>query len=412
MRATRILLTAVATACAISLFTAQETRAFNRESYMELSANKGQPIDEDSVYHIVEKMPEFPGGMNALTDYIKAETKKHYPKSYLKNYIESVCYVNFVVGKDGRLKSINLQHNTRSKYKDFEKEALKIVKNMPLWIPGEQNGTKVNVLYTVPVSFRLPDETGGLIYYYKNLDKAPTFPGGEESLAAYITRNGRYPKSAGKESVKFGRTAIEFIIEKSGCVSNANVTISSRNKRLDEEAVRLVNEMPLWAAGTKDGEAVRTLQRIDIEFIEAGSEKPFAVVRGREDEKENAKNISGSIVGTWQLCQMQQGENGKPKISPLPALKIMNPDGTYMGLFTHSNLSQGKVAQHGRYEIANDSVYYEKITTHMNKKMEGTKSVMKYTFLNKEKSFMRIDYTNDTQEWPSTEFWIRITPLK
>lgn len=379
---------------------------------MGLLVDDKNPTDEDYVHEVVEKMPEFPGGVHALRDYIKAETKKHYPKSYLKNYIQSVCYVNFVVGKDGKLKNINLQRSTQEGYKNFEKEAIKIVKNMPLWVPGEQDGKKVNVLQTLPIFFRLPDEIGGLIYYYKNTDKAPAFPGGEEALAAYITRNGRYPKSAGKESVKFGKTTIEFIIEKNGCVSNAEITISSRNKRLDEEAVRLVSEMPLWSAGTKDGEPVRTLQRIDIEFIEAGSEKPYAVVRGREDEKENAKNISSPIVGTWQLCQVQQGENGKPQIKPAPVLKIMNPDGTYMGLFTHSNLSQGKVSQHGRYEIASDSVYYENITTHMNKKIEGTKSVMKYTFLNKEKSFMKIEYTNDIIEWPSAEFWIKIAPLK
>ena len=106
--------------------------------------------EENKVFDVVEQMPSFPGGQAALMNYLNSNIK--YPVIAEENGIQGRVVVQFVVGKDGSISNV---HVVKSVDPSLDKEAVRVVKNMPKWIPGKQNGQSVTVRYTLPVTFRL-----------------------------------------------------------------------------------------------------------------------------------------------------------------------------------------------------------------------------------------------------------------
>lgn len=95
----------------------------------------------------VEQMPMFPGGQKALMEYLAANVR--YPE---ETCAQGRVVVTFVVEKDGSITDAKV---VRSVHPALNKEALRVVNVMPKWIPGSQNGVRVRVRYTIPVSFRI-----------------------------------------------------------------------------------------------------------------------------------------------------------------------------------------------------------------------------------------------------------------
>ena len=114
-------------------------------------------IKEDSpqdVFDVVEKMPEFPGGVQELLGFLSKTIK--YPAEAEKAGTQGRVIATFVVRKDG---SISDARVVKSVDPLLDAEALRVINAMPAWIPGTQNGKPVNVKYTVPISFRLDGKT-------------------------------------------------------------------------------------------------------------------------------------------------------------------------------------------------------------------------------------------------------------
>jgi protein TonB len=109
-----------------------------------------EETDEGQIFQVVEQMPEFPGGMEALMKYLQKNIK--YPSRAQDNNVQGRVMVTFVVNKDG---SIVDPEVIKAVDKDLDNEALRVVKAMPKWNPGKQRGKPVRVKYTVPVTFRL-----------------------------------------------------------------------------------------------------------------------------------------------------------------------------------------------------------------------------------------------------------------
>lgn len=105
---------------------------------------------DEEVFMAVEQMPEFPGGEIKLLDVI--QTSINYPISAAENHIQSRVVVKFVVKKDGSVGDVIV---LRGKDPDLDKEAVRVVKSLPKFIPGKMNGQPVAVWYTVPVNFKL-----------------------------------------------------------------------------------------------------------------------------------------------------------------------------------------------------------------------------------------------------------------
>lgn len=108
--------------------------------------------ENKEAFAFVEQMPEFPGGEDALMKFIQKNIK--YPKKARKNNIEGVVYVNFVIDKYG--KCINAK-TTKSPSPLLSEAALNVMKKMPKWKPGKQNGKNVDVFYDIPITFSLED---------------------------------------------------------------------------------------------------------------------------------------------------------------------------------------------------------------------------------------------------------------
>jgi protein TonB len=106
--------------------------------------------EEPEIFFIVETMPEFPGGELGLRKYIATHVK--YPNIARENGIEGKVYVRFCVTSKGTVEKVSI---ARGVDPILDKEALRVVKALPKWKPGEQRGKKVNVWYTVPINFQL-----------------------------------------------------------------------------------------------------------------------------------------------------------------------------------------------------------------------------------------------------------------
>ena len=97
-----------------------------------------------------EIMPEYPGGTQALYSFLAKNIK--YPKTAKKNNVEGTVYVKFVVDEDG---SVINPVIVRGIGAGCDEEVIRVIKKMPKWKPGEINGKKIAVYYTLPCKFSL-----------------------------------------------------------------------------------------------------------------------------------------------------------------------------------------------------------------------------------------------------------------
>ncbi|MBC6991392.1 energy transducer TonB [Hymenobacter jejuensis] len=109
-----------------------------------------EEVVENKVYTYVEQMPTPPGGMEALLQYIGKNIK--YPAMALRNQVEGKVFVAFVVGPDGAISNVTVQKGIGG---GCDEEAVRVIKGLPRWTPGKQNGRAVSVSFTVPVTFAI-----------------------------------------------------------------------------------------------------------------------------------------------------------------------------------------------------------------------------------------------------------------
>ena len=111
---------------------------------------KPEPVDDNQVFTVVEQKPQFPGGEAALLKWVGEHLR--YPAMAQENNIQGKVVVQFVVTKTGKVGEVKV---IRSKDPDLDKEAVRVVKALPDFVPGKMNGHAVNVWYTLPVTFKL-----------------------------------------------------------------------------------------------------------------------------------------------------------------------------------------------------------------------------------------------------------------
>lgn len=106
--------------------------------------------NNDSIYRVVEQMPEFPGGTAKMLTFISENIK--YPQSAMEKGIEGKCYIQFVIDVDGSITNVELM---RGFDEECDAEALRVINLMPKWKPGKKDGKPVRVIYMIPVAFKL-----------------------------------------------------------------------------------------------------------------------------------------------------------------------------------------------------------------------------------------------------------------
>ena len=108
----------------------------------------------DEVYVVTEKQPEFPGGEEALRQYIASELR--YPNQARKDKISGTVFLSFIIGNDGEIREIKVNKTSVNDYQDqFHAEAIRLVESMPTWRPGEIKEGPVKVRYSLPIKFEL-----------------------------------------------------------------------------------------------------------------------------------------------------------------------------------------------------------------------------------------------------------------
>ena len=163
-----------------------------------------QKEGEAQVFDVVEEMPEYPGGISAMMQYLSANVK--YPEEAHKKGVQGRVIVTFVVGKDGSISDAKLMRRVDPL---LDAEALRVTNSMPKWKPGRQNGKPVAVKYTIPVTFKLnssekKDESYILKIDGKVVDDSliSSIPAGDvESMSIEKGENGK-PKTMEKEKRK------------------------------------------------------------------------------------------------------------------------------------------------------------------------------------------------------------------
>ena len=251
--------------------------------------------EEDTVYQIVEEMPEFPGGENALMEYVSKNVV--YPEEAKEKEIQGRVFISFVVEKDGSIGEVKVLRGIGG---GCDEESVRVISDMPKWKPGKQKGEAVRVSYQIPIMFKLgqtndeykttvktviagdgdysykastatvpdnpakasmkPDKDG----VYQIVEEMPMFPGGEQAMLDYVSKNVVYPEEAINKGIA-GRVFVGFIVEKDGSVSEVKV-LRGIGGGCDEEAVRVVKSMPKWKPGKMKGKPVRVSYMMPIIF--------------------------------------------------------------------------------------------------------------------------------------------------
>jgi TonB family protein len=239
-----------------------------------------------SVFNYVEQMPQPPYD---LGKYLSENI--HYPDSAREKNIEGRVIIRFVVNEDGHISDCAI---VKSVSGDCDTEALRVIKNMPAWKPGRQNGKEVKVYYNQPISFKLedpepvkdtlnkktivthtmsreeedmsPDITPtppppppAMIYTYVEQPPKAGF-----DLVGYIRQNLQYPEGAKRANIE-GRVIVKFVVNEDGSISDATA-VRGIGAGCDEEAVRVVRNMPRWRPGTQNGKPVKVYFTQPINF--------------------------------------------------------------------------------------------------------------------------------------------------
>lgn len=106
--------------------------------------------EEQQVFVVVEKMPEFPGGEEAMRRYLARNIR--YPLIAQENGIQGRVICQFVVNADGKIVDVQVVRGVEA---SLDAEAVRVIQSMPSWTPGKQGGKSVRVKYTLPIRFKL-----------------------------------------------------------------------------------------------------------------------------------------------------------------------------------------------------------------------------------------------------------------
>jgi hypothetical protein len=226
-----------------------------------VSAQEKTTDSNNLIYNLdkIEKIPEFPGGMNEFYNFIR----KNYnaPSETLSDKV----VVSFIIEKDGSLSGFKV---LKSVNYDSDKEAVRVLSICPNWIPGEKNGQKVRSKLTLPISkliynFQIntvssEQKLKGNIYSAAGIEKKPEFPGGVEKLQVFIKKNYIAPSKQIK-----GNVYVTFIIEMDGSISDIKV-LRDLGNGTGEEVKRVLLIAPKWIPGEQHGQKVRTLYSLPI----------------------------------------------------------------------------------------------------------------------------------------------------
>ncbi len=229
-------------------------------------------------HSITEVFPQFPGRADALQKYIKDNLV--FPEESAKNNVQGKVEINFVVTKAGAIEKVIVM-TSLDKYCDAE--AIRLIKNMPKWIPGNINGVPSDMHRVIAVDFiknsnkkgvatsdlRSITTCGGIEnqkseIIFTAVEQMPQFPEGEVAMNKFIADNLKYPELSKKDKIS-GKVYLRFVVSKEGKLCDAQI-IRSLDAYCDKEALRVIRSMPDWIPGKQNGINVSVYYIVPIGF--------------------------------------------------------------------------------------------------------------------------------------------------
>jgi len=225
--------------------------------------------DKTSYPILIEQEPEFTGGIKAMLKFI--DRNLEYPQIALDSLIEGVVKIRFIVTAKGELINFMVVVSKEKIGFGLEEAAINVVKKMPNWKPGKQNGLEVPMTCTIPIKFSLFNKATTAfnekipenIFLISTVK--PQFPGGRTAMIEFISKNLKYPKAAMNSKME-GKVLLKFIIDSLGKICCVDIVGEPIGYGLEEEAIRIIRSMPLWTPAYTDEIPVAVYYRMPITF--------------------------------------------------------------------------------------------------------------------------------------------------
>ena len=257
---------------AAALLIASNISCISSEKQEEIIEKQESRAAEGEVFQVVEEMPEVPGGMAECMKWLGQNI--NYPAEAKEKGVQGRVIVQMVVEKDGTITNAKV---VRGVDPLLDAEALRVVNQSPKWKPGMQKGEAVRVKYTLPIMFRLSndssdskaaetprkaivDENG----VHQVCEEMPEFSGGMQECMKWLGKNINYPEDCKKEGIQ-GRVIVQFVVDKDGSIKDPTIA-RGVHPSLDKEALRVLGSMPNWKPGKQKGEAVKVKYTIPVMF--------------------------------------------------------------------------------------------------------------------------------------------------
>ncbi len=274
--------------------------ARHNETLLPLSSVEQEDISmltESKTNGDVDEMPRFPG-CEAIEDaeHRKVCAQKHlfqfifdnlkYPEAAKKANIQGTVIVQFSVDTDGSIIEPTI---LKSLGGGCDEEVLRMMGQMPKWIPGKKEGKTVKVEMKLPIQFKFDTkdraQTNKTGEVFKVVEEMPLFPGCEASaeyslekkkcsdkkLLEFIFNNVKYPKEA-KDTGEEGMVVVSFIVDRTGQILEPEI-IRGSHPALDKEVLRVVSMMPRWTPGRQKGKDVSVQFNLPVRFTIAKEDK-------------------------------------------------------------------------------------------------------------------------------------------
>lgn len=238
---------------------------------LTMQAQDNNTDGDQAVYIAFERSAQFPGGDQALVQWLS--TNVVYPPSCLAQGVEGRVIATFVVEKDGSISDVQIM---RSPDDRLSAEARRVILSMPHWQPATMQDQPVRCRFTLPIMFRLPDETQSQPQtaaaqgtatqepVVEIAEVSAQFPGGEQALRTWISQHLTYPKECREQGIT-GRVLVSFIVEKDGTLTEPTIQRSSHDS-FSAEAIRLVQAMPRWQPARQGDTPVRQRYTLPVIF--------------------------------------------------------------------------------------------------------------------------------------------------
>lgn len=261
---------------------AQQAKQTEQTAYETIikDATDVKMVNNDSIYQMVEVMPEFPGGTAKMMDYLSKNIK--YPEEAKEKGISGRVFLSFVIEKDGAVSNVKVAKGIG---KECDDEALRVVKAMPKWKPGLMKGKPVRVSYMLPIFFKLDegeaykpvkgetvapqaDLKPGKDGVWDIAETMPEYPGGIDGLRTFMQDNLTVPEKYKDMDTKAEyRIFVQFVVAEDGSITNVELKKPEPSKKdLNDEAVRVVKAMPKWKPGTVDGKPVKVRYLLPVTY--------------------------------------------------------------------------------------------------------------------------------------------------